>query len=84
MATYVYETVPQRPGDTPQRFEVVQSMKDAPLAQHPVTGAPVRRVISGGFGLMGVGGRSAAAPGPAAAPCAPGCACHRGSLIPPS
>jgi predicted nucleic acid-binding Zn ribbon protein len=79
MATYVYETVPGRPGLTPERFEVVQSMNDAPLLTHPVSGEPVRRVIVGGFGLMGVGEKISAA---ATAPCAPGCACHRGSLIP--
>lgn len=55
MATYVYETVPQKADEKPRRFEVVQSMKDAPLTRHPNTGEPVRRVISGGFGLMGVG-----------------------------
>jgi hypothetical protein len=79
MATYVYETVPQHPGETPQRFEVVQSMREAPLVQHPATGAPVRRVIVGGYGLMGVGEKAAASD---AAPCAPGCACHRNSVIP--
>ena len=79
MATYVYETIPQHPGEAPQRFEVVQGMKEAPLLRHPETGGPVRRVILGGFGLMGVGEKPASF---AAAPCAPGCACHRGSLIP--
>ena len=83
MATYVYETIPQRDGESPRRFEVVQSMKDRALTHDPATGAPVRRVISGGFGLMGVGEK----PGtntPAAAPCAPGCACHSGPRIPPT
>lgn len=78
MATYVYETVPPRPGEAPRRFEVVQSMKDAPLTRHPDTGEPVRRVITGGYGLMGVGEKSP----PAAAPCSPGCACHSGPRIP--
>ena len=80
MATYVYETIPRGPGDPPRRFEVVQSMKDAPLARHPETGEPVKRVISGGYGFMGATDRSATAP--AAAACAPGCACHRGPRIP--
>lgn len=79
MATYVYETVPPRPGAAPRRFEVVQSMKDAALTRHPDTGEPVRRVITGGYGLMGVGEK---APSAAAAPCSPGCACHRGPPIP--
>lgn len=81
MATYVYETIPAHPDAAPHRFEVVQSMKDAPLRQHPDTGEPVRRVISGGYGLMGVNEKTAA-PAPAAAPCAAGCACHSGPRIP--
>lgn len=81
MATYVYETIPRQPGEMPRRFEVVQSMKDAPLQKDPSTGEPVRRVISGGYGLMGVNEKSpAASPGPA--PCSPGCACHSGPRIP--
>jgi hypothetical protein len=52
MTTYVYETIPQIPGVEPRRFEVRQSMKDAPLKADPVTGEPVRRVISGGFGFV--------------------------------
>lgn len=83
MATYVYETIPQRDGETPRRFEVVQSMKDAPLARDPATGAPVRRVISGGYGIMRAAEKSS---GPTAAsapaPCSPGCACHAGPRIP--
>ena len=80
MATYVYETIPRQPGAAPQRFEVVQSMKDAPLQRHPDTGEPVKRVISGGFGLMGVSEKKpVAAP---AAVCSPGCTCHSGSRIP--
>lgn len=82
MATYVYETIPRQPGDTPQRFEVVQSMKDRPLERHPDTGEPVRRVITGGYGLMGVSEKS---PVPApATPCSPGCACHSGPRVPTS
>jgi hypothetical protein len=80
MATYVYETIPRQAGEAPRRFEVVQSMKDAPLAQHPATGEPVRRVITGGYGFMGAADKSPA--GAPAAPCAPGCACHSGLRIP--
>ena len=83
MATYVYETIPSQPGAEPRRFEVVQSMKDAPLSRHPDTGEPVRRVISGGFGFMEKAGpKSVAAPASAAAPCAAGCACHSGPRVP--
>lgn len=80
MATYVYETIPARPDEAPRRFEVVQSMKDAPLRRHPDTGEPVKRIISGGYGLMGVS-EKAASPAPAT-PCAAGCACHSGPRIP--
>jgi predicted nucleic acid-binding Zn ribbon protein len=52
MTTYIYETIPQKPGATPRRFEVRQSMKDAPLTRDPETGEPVRRVIAGGYGFM--------------------------------
>ena len=82
MATYVYETIPRKAGDTPRRFEVVQSMKDAPLQQDPETGEPVRRVITGGYGLMTVAGKSAAPASAPATACAPGCACHRAPRIP--
>ena len=58
MATYVYETIPSVEGETPKRFEMKQSMKDAPLARHPDTGEPVRRVITGGAGLMGLNTKS--------------------------
>ncbi len=81
MATYVYETIPRQPGDAPRRFEMIQSMKDAPLSRHPDTGEPVRRVISGGYGLMGVSEKTPVN-SPAAAACAPGCACHAGPRIP--
>jgi predicted nucleic acid-binding Zn ribbon protein len=52
MATYIYATVPQNADEKPKRFEIKQSMKDAPLAKHPETGEKIRRVVSGGFGLM--------------------------------
>ena len=82
MATYIYETIPAKTGGNSCRFEVVQSMKDAPLRRHPDTGEPVRRVVTGGFGLMGMGAKEPAAP--VAAPCSPGCACHSGPRIPPA
>jgi predicted nucleic acid-binding Zn ribbon protein len=81
MATYVYETIPRQPGEAPQRFEVVQSMKDAPLQRHPDTGEPVRRIITGGYGLIEKAGTKSPATTPAA-PCAPGCACHSAPRIP--
>ncbi len=53
MATYVYETVPADPAKPRRRFEVQQSMKDAPLTRDPETGDPVHRVITGGYGFVG-------------------------------
>lgn len=53
MATYVYETIPEDPAKPRRRFEIQQSMKDAPLTHDPETGERVRRVISGGYGYLG-------------------------------
>ncbi|HEY0930798.1 MAG TPA: hypothetical protein VGE27_12830 [Gemmatimonas sp.] len=49
MPIYVYETLPETQGETPERFEVRQSMSEAPLTAHPESGRPVRRVLSGGL-----------------------------------
>jgi predicted nucleic acid-binding Zn ribbon protein len=78
MATYVYETIPQIEGEKPKRFEVKQSMKDAPLTRHPDTGEPVVRVITGGAGLMGLtaGTSSASSSGGGGGGCGTGCGCH--------
>ncbi|MBL9219875.1 MAG: zinc ribbon domain-containing protein [Opitutaceae bacterium] len=84
MATYVYETIPRQPDEAPQRFEVVQSMKDAPLRRHPDTGERVRRVITGGYGVMAKVGIASAPTAAPAVPCSPGCACHPASRIPSS
>jgi predicted nucleic acid-binding Zn ribbon protein len=73
MPTYVYETIPQHDHERPQRFEVRQSMKDAPLTRHPDSGVPVRRVPVGGTGLMG--GASSSRPSGAGS-CGSGCGCH--------
>ena len=71
MPIYVYETTGS---DKPvQRFEVTQSMKDEPLRTHPETGEPVRRVISGGLGVMVPGG---AKPPSTGGGCGSGCGCH--------
>jgi hypothetical protein len=44
MITYIYETLP-RPGKTVRRYELRQSIKDAPLTKHPETGEPIRRCV---------------------------------------
>jgi predicted nucleic acid-binding Zn ribbon protein len=48
MATYVYETIPQKKGQKARRFEIEQKMSDPALTHDPKTGEPVRRVITGG------------------------------------
>ena len=71
MPVYVYETTSS---DKPiQRFEVSQSMKDEPLRFDPQTGEAVRRVISGGMGVIVSG---SAAPSPRSGGCGSGCGCH--------
>jgi predicted nucleic acid-binding Zn ribbon protein len=79
MTTYVYETIPQREGVAPRRFEVRQRMVEDPLTHHPETGEPVRRVILGGFGF--IASRRDSAPeacgeGACEAPSATGCCCQ--------
>jgi predicted nucleic acid-binding Zn ribbon protein len=65
MPTYVYETT-----DTSKpvrRFEVQQSIHDEPLQVDPKTGEAVRRVISGGYGVLMRGGSR----GPSVGSCGP-------------
>jgi predicted nucleic acid-binding Zn ribbon protein len=45
MPIYVYEVLDSKGKPTGETFEMVQSMKDAPLTKHPETGRPVRRAI---------------------------------------
>ncbi|MBI1840177.1 MAG: zinc ribbon domain-containing protein [Verrucomicrobia bacterium] len=52
MATYTYETIPKNPKQKPRRFEVEQSMSSPALKKDPETGLPVRRVITGGSGIV--------------------------------
>jgi predicted nucleic acid-binding Zn ribbon protein len=50
MATYVYETIPQKKGQKPRRYEIVQKMTEPALTRHPETGEPIKRIIIGGSG----------------------------------
>ena len=77
MAVYVYETIPRREGDPVQSYEIRQSMKDAALTRHPETGEPIRRVITGGLGIL-TSSKGAPAPRPSAGGhcCGGGCGCH--------
>lgn len=45
MPTYVYQIV-NEDGSDGETFEVFQKMSDLPLATHPESGKPVRRVIT--------------------------------------
>ncbi|PTY01074.1 zinc ribbon domain-containing protein [Opitutus sp. ER46] len=69
MPTYIYETIPQKPGRKPRQFELQQSMHDAPLTKDPATGESVRRLISGGYGVIT---QHAAPPAPS---CGGDCGC---------
>jgi len=51
MPIYVYETVPEKADQKATQFEVVQRMTDEALTNHPDTGEPVHRIISGGISL---------------------------------
>lgn len=76
MPTYLYETLPEDPAAAPERFEVKQSMRDAPLTHHPDSGVPVRRVVVGGFAPMGMTKAQKPAPPPAGKHPG-GCSCCR-------
>ncbi len=79
MTTYVYETIPEKKGAAVKRYEFRQSMKDAALTHHPETGEAVRRVVSGGFGIIKSGSSSAPVPAaPRGGHCCggAGCGCH--------
>jgi len=78
MPTYVYESIPPA-GGVPERFEVTQRMDDAPLAAHPVTGEPVRRIVTGGLGIMGKPIRRSTQVDKSLAAATP-CGCAKGAL----
>ena len=70
MTTYVYETIPAKAGEKPQYFEIKQNMNSKPLAKHPESGEPIRRVVLGSFGVLssksadsGSGGGCCSGPG---------------------
>ena len=77
MAVYIYETIPRKEGEPVRTYEIRQSMKDAALAKHPETGEPIRRVITGGFGVMTSSKGASSAPGPTSGGhcCGGGCGC---------
>jgi len=76
MAIYVYETIPAGEDQPVRTYEIRQSMKDAALTEHPETGEPIRRVITGGLGIM-TSSKGSLAPGSSAGAhcCGGGCGC---------
>jgi predicted nucleic acid-binding Zn ribbon protein len=76
MTTYVYESIPSEPGDKPRYFEFKQRMSDAPLTKHPDTGEPIRRVVSGGFGVLSKGKTGSHSSSSGGSCCGPSCGCH--------
>jgi predicted nucleic acid-binding Zn ribbon protein len=75
MATYIYETTNE--SGPVKRYEIQQSMKDAPLTRHPETGETIRRVITGGLGVLSKGaGQNVAPPTSGGSACGTGCGCH--------
>lgn len=62
MPTYIYESIPQAPGEEPSYFELEQHMTDEAFTVHPQTGAPIRRIFRGGFGVRT--GRPSSSGGP--------------------
>jgi len=78
MPTYIYESIPPD-GGAPERFEVIQGMNDAPLTIHPETGDPVRRIVTGGLGVMGKPIRRSTKIDKSLAAATP-CGCAKGAL----
>jgi len=76
MPIYEYETIPDKKGQRVRRFEVQQGMMDAPLAEDPDTGEPVRRVISGGLEIPRGSSHPEESSGPPSRSCGGGCSCH--------
>jgi hypothetical protein len=78
MPTYTYETIPSDQNEEPRRFEITQRMSDRSLTEDPVTGRPVRKIITGGNGIrLGVLRRSTVVDKKSPAATACGCATGR-------
>ena len=76
MAIYIYQTVPAKEGGPVRTYEIRQSMKDAALTEHPETKEPIRRVITGGLGIMTSTKGGSDPPPQGGGGCGGGCACH--------
>lgn len=73
MPVYVYEPITSDSASPPPRWEFRQGINEPPLTQHPETGAPIRRVISGGIGFR-TGAGTSDTPMPSGG-CGPSCGC---------
>lgn len=73
--TYLYETIPLLPGDEVKQYEIEQSMKDDALKRHPETGEPIRRIILGGWGLIGGKSKGGGKSSKGGCGCGPGGCC---------
>jgi predicted nucleic acid-binding Zn ribbon protein len=73
--TYLYETIPAKPGDEIRRYEIKQSIHDEALTHHPETGEPIRRVIIGGWGLPSLKSGSSSSSSNQGCGCGPGGCC---------
>ncbi len=71
--TYLYETIPVRKSEKVKQYEIQQGMNDSPLAKHPETGEPIRRIILGGWGV--VKGKAAGGASSGSCGCGPGQSC---------
>lgn len=76
MAIYLYQTVPSIEGEPVRTYEIRQSMRDAALSEHPETKEAIRRVITGGLGIMTSSKGGSSPPAPGGGGCGGGCACH--------
>ena len=75
MAIYTYETVPETPDQPVRTYELRQSMRDDAFTRHPETGEPIRRVISGGMGILAGSKGGSPAPRGGGHSCGSGCGC---------
>lgn len=73
--TYLYETIPAKPGDEIRRYEIKQSIHDEALTHHFESGEPIRRVIIGGWGLPSLKSGSSSASSQSGCGCGPGGFC---------
>ncbi len=77
MPTYVYETI-REDGQPGERFEVSQRMSDPVIEKHPVTGAPVRRVLTAPMVNTGAPREFSGGGGGG---CGTACGCHGGGAM---